>query len=1405
MPTYEVELSDGRIVDVEGDKEPTESDVMGLLGQQQPIPPIKLSPYEQYQMGGGEPVSGPFGPANPQEVTGLVNALTSPIKELPTATSKGALPAFYNAVVKPSIEALETPAMMLGAPALAESVPLRIAAGLGFGGLAAKSGLEAMQSQDPQTQLEGRMQLASVPLLAFGGGLEFGKAKPTFTETTLPRATQALKQSITEVPDAEAVRSDTGQPQETGQVRQGSQADSGGDLQQTPSGPPNAPGQAQVGVTSEIPLGTPPAAVTEWETPAASAVSSAQGGEAVTSPAKPATPDTTSPETVAQGPGIVGLGGAEAAEIPETGAGGDIYGISQRVREERARAGQVDPVESGEGINPQQAFERGEQLLSQGFDAPKALDNFLKTESATPDDVIGIRAYGERLAAGARNIEELSGTDSDQYREAYKALSDWDKRSKGLATAAHKMMVAHQGQVDLDTGSFTSLQRFYEAATDKPFKAPDAKAAEKIAKVNENAQKAVSKVVTEVNNVFQTDPVEPHVLSLAQRITDALDKTAGDALSRIKARRAEGRLFTGIDPVELADYAVYGASKIAKGAVEFSKWSAEMTADIGDYIKDHLKQIWDASNERLDETVERSVPEKERVNVKRTIRKQSALDAEKDALAAASRTVRENAIRIAKLDTKSRVAQTVADQELLEKQKAPELKAVKSAQQLTIKEAIKSAKEASKVDEKTVIDEQQKASERALKAAHDITKREAIRTAREASEVKERSGPSEQSKSAAEALESVNKIAVENAIRRAKLENKSRLEKVASEQKLIATQKAAAIKALKIAQEMERKATLRVAREAARVKEEVDLNEQQKATDAALEAANKVVRDNAVRVADAENKKRSATQAKEKKAAIEERRQAEVALRKSQNEARQAAIKSAKAERANMANPMKRVWKAVRGYLDKGETDQDTIRTKVATDFGMKPEQVYRLLARDERVKRLMDDMWLKQQTARRLKQNAKRWVVSLDEPKFKKFLESVPNAMFRAKVFGHMGVAFGTHAPAVGFMPKYWGDLAVDYGKMWGMGLSKTFYERQIQDLMNRKNFVPANRFGLDNHPERFEEYNPKGKTNAGGRSYTALKFIRQDIFDKIWDNLPKSEQTDEVGWSIANRINHMTGTLSTKAPPKSLQGRMKADVKPPTNAAKALFAPTLLFSRYHFIFGDTIQDLGILTHWDTATPGEKAAVKFDVNTKLWVAGTGLALLTANAGLLSATGSKQKINFTDPTRSDWLKFKAFGLTFSPGNAMLSMARIIPREIVTIAGSKKAREDENAATKAWEFARGQMSPFAGTATDLFFGSDYSGRPLPRKLFGTMEQKARVPLRQREQGVKPYTWPEYAFQQASPIPFQEGLREVWKNGWGMSDKQIDGFLKALEISGIMGATGARVSEDWETKKTESIYK
>jgi hypothetical protein len=70
----------------------------------------------------------------------------------------------------------------------------------------------------------------------------------------------------------------------------------------------------------------------------------------------------------------------------------------------------------------------------------------------------------------------------------------------------------------------------------------------------------------------------------------------------------------------------------------------------------------------------------------------------------------------------------------------------------------------------------------------------------------------------------------------------------------------------------------------------------------------------------------------------------------------------------------------------------------------------------------------------------------------------------------------------------------------------------------------------------------------------------------------------------------------------------------------------------------------------------------------------------------------------------------------------------------------------------------------------------------------------MPKRLRAQGTVPYTWSEFWTYQALPIPAQEAAREVWKHGFGMSDEQIQGQLKALATISIMAATGARLTDD-----------
>ena len=50
----------------------------------------------------------------------------------------------------------------------------------------------------------------------------------------------------------------------------------------------------------------------------------------------------------------------------------------------------------------------------------------------------------------------------------------------------------------------------------------------------------------------------------------------------------------------------------------------------------------------------------------------------------------------------------------------------------------------------------------------------------------------------------------------------------------------------------------------------------------------------------------------------------------------------------------------------------------------------------------------------------------------------------------------------------------------------------------------------------------------------------------------------------------------------------------------------------------------------------------------------------------------------------------------------------------------------------------------------------------------------------------------------PIPAEEALKEVWHTGLGMSDEQVNHLLKATATITVMGATGARLTDDVPSK-------
>lgn len=499
----------------------------------------------------------------------------------------------------------------------------------------------------------------------------------------------------------------------------------------------------------------------------------------------------------------------------------------------------------------------------------------------------------------------------------------------------------------------------------------------------------------------------------------------------------------------------------------------------------------------------------------------------------------------------------------------------------------------------------------------------------------------------------------------------------------------------------------------------------------------------------------------------------------------------------SVSTPVEMVWAKAKSYINGGMDDFDDIRNKIATDLGMPVNDVTKYLAQNQKIKTLSNDLWKKQQQARNLKTQAQRWVTQTSIPSYQKAIQSIPKVLFGLKVGFHGTVALGTHAPMVAFQPQFWKDYANNFGRMYKMVGSPAYYEMQVQDLQRRPNYITARRAGLVNDPASYEDYNSpdmaqyiRRLSGMGNRGYAVLKILRQDMFDHHWNNLPESVQTPEMAQGISDAVNHATGVVKGKAPPGS---------------NLALFAPRLLASRVAWLARDPIRAADTFARWNTASDAEKQFAINQVKEKAWVVGTLYGLLALNQGVLSATGSRQKINGIpeslggagfDPMKGDFMKFKAAGMQLSYGNAMLSLARLPVRlyQIRQSDGGKLKHlvyPDEDTYTVLGEYGRSQMSPFASLATDLWMKSDWMHRNLP-------DSNRPMPTRLLRQGIKPYTWPEFWTEELLPIPGEEAAKEVWKNGLGMSAEQMDQALKAAASIAVMAATGARLTDDWPAK-------
>lgn len=103
--------------------------------------------------------------------------------------------------------------------------------------------------------------------------------------------------------------------------------------------------------------------------------------------------------------------------------------------------------------------------------------------------------------------------------------------------------------------------------------------------------------VRQAEEAGHSTTVEKGARQPVNRVTDFLGKQAEAARGRIKARMAEGRVQSGLDPADIADHAIVGADFIARGVADFGQWSSVMLKEFGERIRPYLKAIFDQATQ----------------------------------------------------------------------------------------------------------------------------------------------------------------------------------------------------------------------------------------------------------------------------------------------------------------------------------------------------------------------------------------------------------------------------------------------------------------------------------------------------------------------------------------------------------------------------------------------------------------------------------------------------------------------------------------------------------------------------------------------------------------------------------------------------------------------------------------
>lgn len=484
----------------------------------------------------------------------------------------------------------------------------------------------------------------------------------------------------------------------------------------------------------------------------------------------------------------------------------------------------------------------------------------------------------------------------------------------------------------------------------------------------------------------------------------------------------------------------------------------------------------------------------------------------------------------------------------------------------------------------------------------------------------------------------------------------------------------------------------------------------------------------------------------------------------------------------------KEIWDYTKKkYLDQNIPFPQALRN-VASDLGLNSRQILAAIATPKGAKNITLEMYRKQYERTRAINSANIFIKTATDSQAKRFFNKLPSIFFNLKTYGHGTVGFLTHAGPNIFRPSVWKAYWPNFFKQFSFAYGNLGkYQMALEGLKNSPHFDEWRKAGLAVDPQgAYDEYQLFGIKQswlgeAGTRGFNALKFLRYDMAESFYEGASDSERADpQLRDHIAELVNHATG---------------HSEIKVPGKIAKVFFAPGLEISRWQRMITDPAIALNTVRTWNKRTPAEQAAAKIVFRGAGEKLATYGVLLAANAGLLSALGSKQQVNTTDPSKSDWLKFKGGGETLDFTGGVLNPLRllsIITKEAYLSAYGEKqdlrTKPGDKDASTLTSQARYKLSPIAASAVDLLTGTDAMGNPLPWTNIEPSKGRHKI------------DWTEFAWQQ-TPIPISAGAKAAMDGmrERGVSNPEINDIFNGLLHFTVEGFTGAKASTDYSLGK------